>query len=197
MKRLTLRLIHTLPYAALGAIALGAWLAVSMWIGTPPAHALPEYATRTGEPCATCHVNPGGGGPRTLRGLLWSARSRPDQVPTLPGVLIAPGVRDGAELYLIACAACHGTKGEGTFGRELSGTSLREGKIRTTVLNGRARSGMPAFEGQFTPDQLATLVTFVAGLASGEITPPPDSYPLPPAEFKCTPIAGPMKRRGN
>lgn len=190
-------LIRLLQYICIIALVLGVFLAIILWTATQPAHALPEYASRTGEPCATCHVSPGGGGPRTLRGLLWAARGRPDQVPTLPGVLIAPGVSDGAELYDIACGACHGAKGEGIFGTGLSGTALREGKIRTTTLRGRTRSGMPAFEGQFTDAQLEALVTFVAALASGETEPPPDSYPLSPAQFKCAPLAPSARCGGN
>ena len=171
----------------LGALIVGLGLIGALLVSAPPAHALPEFATRTGEPCATCHVSPGGGGPRTLRGLLWAARGAPDQVPLLPGVLIAPGVSDGSGLFDIACAACHGTKGEGIFGRELAGTSLTDGKIQTAILRGRARSGMPAFEGQFTTEQLDALVAFVAGLASGQIQPLPDRYLLPPAQFKSAP----------
>lgn len=172
-------------YGAIALIAAFAFGLVILSGPTPAAHALPEYANRTGEPCATCHVSPGGGGPRTLRGLLWAARGRPDQVPSLPNVLIAPGVTNGRELYDIACAACHGAKGEGLFGAALTGTALREPKIRSNVLRGRERSGMPSFEGQFTDEQLDVLVTYVAGLASGEIAPPPDTYPLPPGKLVC------------
>ena len=168
------------------------WIA-SAWGDHRIAYALPEYASRTGEPCATCHVNPGGGGPRTLRGLLWSARGKPDAVPQLPGVLIAPGVSDGAELYDIACAGCHGRKGEGLFAINLAGIGVSESSIRSFVTRGIPRSGMPTFAGQFTDSQLDALVTFVAGLASGEIAPLPDSYLLPPAQFKCSPVSASAK----
>ncbi len=63
-------LIRFAQYLAIAALALG----VTLWVAAQPVHALPEYAARTGESCATCHVSPGGGGPRTLRGLLWAAR---------------------------------------------------------------------------------------------------------------------------
>jgi mono/diheme cytochrome c family protein len=43
--------------------------------------ALPEYAAQTGEPCATCHVSPSGGGPRGPRGQAWVASNKPAQVP--------------------------------------------------------------------------------------------------------------------
>jgi mono/diheme cytochrome c family protein len=168
------------------------WIA-SAWGDHRIAYALPEYASRTGEPCATCHVNPGGGGPRTLRGLLWSARGKPDAVPQLPGVLIAPGVSDGAELYDIACAGCHGRQGQGLFAISLVGIGVPERSIRSFVVRGIPRSGMPTFGGQFTESQLDALVTFVAGLASGEIAPPPDSYSLPPAQFKCSPASASAK----
>ncbi|MFQ5398835.1 MAG: c-type cytochrome [Anaerolineae bacterium] len=160
-------------------------------------HALPEYSVRTGEACGACHVNPGGGGPRTLRGLLWAARGRPDQVPQLSNVLAAPGVSDGAELYDIACAGCHGFQGEGLFGTAITGTGLRESKIRSAILRGRERSGMPPFEGQFTGEQLEALVAFTAGIASGQIEPLPMSYPLPPAEFGCDPTPATAKCGGN
>jgi len=154
-------------------------------LGESPAHALPEYAERTDESCAVCHVNPGGGGPRTLRGILWSAQGEPDLVPDLGNVLVAQGVEDGAELYDIACAGCHGSFGEGLFGNAITLSGVQESKVESTILRGRERSGMPAFDGRFTDDQLEAIVTFVTGIASGEIEPLPSSYPLPPIELGC------------
>jgi mono/diheme cytochrome c family protein len=167
------------------ALALGMCLITTVFLGVQTAHALPEYAARTGEPCATCHVSPGGGGPRTLRGLLWAARGKPDKVPTLPGILIAPGVSDGAELFDIICAACHGSKGEGLFAIGLVGKSLDAHNVQTFVENGIPLNGMPSFKGQLTDDQLTALVTFVTGLSNGQIAPSPDEYVLPPALFGC------------
>jgi cytochrome c5 len=154
-----------------------------------PGHALPEYAMRTGEPCATCHVSPGGGGPRTLRGLLWASRGKPDKVPALPGVLIAPGVKNGDELYEIGCSACHGKNGEGLFGVTLIDTGLPDAKIRSQVLNGSTLTGMPSFKDKFTADQLNALVAYVVGLANGTILPAPNSYPLEPGQLICSPTA--------
>jgi len=45
------------------------------------AQALPEYASQTGEPCASCHVSPSGGGPRGPRGQAWVASGKPGAVP--------------------------------------------------------------------------------------------------------------------
>ncbi|MBM4422049.1 MAG: cytochrome c [Chloroflexi bacterium] len=197
MKLISLGFTRIFQYITIAMLAVVMYLAVTLWSNAHPVHALPEYAARTGEACATCHVSPGGGGPRTLRGLLWAARGQPDQVPTLPGVLVAPGVADGAELYDIACAACHGQKGEGIFGVELRSTALKEGKIRSAILRGKTRSGMPAFEGQLTDEQLEALVTFVTGLADGEIQPPPDTYLLPPAQLMRVPHQTFPTRGGN
>lgn len=44
---------------------------------------MPDYAARTGEPCATCHVNPAGGGMLADRGRAWVAAGKPDKVPAL------------------------------------------------------------------------------------------------------------------
>ncbi len=185
MKRLFRKPIQSLKILFLIALSLIVVTGITLWAGSSTVYALPEYAARTGEPCAACHVSAGGGGPRTLRGLLWSARGRPDKVPDLPGMLIAPRVTDGMELYQIACAGCHGSKGEGLFAMGLVNTKISPSSIRAYTLVGIPKLGMPPFQGQFTPDQLSSLVKYVAGLSSGEIPPPVDAYPLPPAQFHC------------
>jgi mono/diheme cytochrome c family protein len=176
-------LIHYLQLLAIAGIAVFIFLVIASW--SSPAHALPEYAKRTGEPCATCHVNPGGGGPRTLRGALWASKGKPDEVPALPGVLLAPGVTDGAELFEIACSTCHGLKGEGLFGKELANSGLKDNKIRSNILKGRLQSGMPSFDGKFTDAQLQALVDYVVALADGTAEIPPAEYPLEPPAFNC------------
>ncbi len=148
--------------------------------------ALPEYSTRTGEPCGACHVNPGGGGPRTLRGLLWGARGRPEAIPDLPGLMIAPGVTDGLELYDIACAGCHGYSGEGLFAIDLAGREISRTAARTFIRRGIIDLGMPAFGDQLTEEQLESLSTFVADLGEGLVL--TNEYPLLPAQFICVPV---------
>jgi hypothetical protein len=54
--------------------------------------ALPEYSTQTGEPCASCHISPSGGGLRTPRGQAWVAASKPGVVPDLTEALDLLGV---------------------------------------------------------------------------------------------------------
>jgi hypothetical protein len=74
---------------ASAVLALGA-LALSLI--AQPAGALPEYASQTGEPCATCHISPSGGGLRTPRGQAWLAGHRPGAVPSLEEALALLGV---------------------------------------------------------------------------------------------------------
>ena len=54
--------------------------------------ALPEYSAQTGEPCASCHISPSGGGPRGPRGQAWVASSKPGAVPDLVQSLELLGV---------------------------------------------------------------------------------------------------------
>lgn len=190
MKRLSVGLIRLIRFLSIITLVFVVVISVMLIGDVPATHALPEYADLTGEGCATCHVSPGGGGPRTLRGLVWAVRGKPAKVPTLPGVLIAPNVTDGAELYDIACAACHGKKAEGLFAIGLVGIDISKISTRSFIERGIPRSGMPSFEGQFTDDQLSALVDFVTGLSNGSVKPLPDSYLLPPARFKCDPQKG-------
>ena len=53
----------------------------SLALLSQPTQALPEYSSQTGEPCATCHLSPSGGGPRALRGQAWVASGKPGAVP--------------------------------------------------------------------------------------------------------------------
>lgn len=161
------------------------------------AYALPEYAQRTNESCSTCHVNPGGGGPRTMRGLIWAANGKPDAVPELPGVLLAPGVSDGAELYQIACASCHGVYGEGKVGLRLESGGVQENKIRSTILHGRRISGMPSFDRQFTDEQFEALVAYAVALENGQAELILDTYPLESPQLQGIPHSTPMPSEGN
>ena len=182
MKNFLSGLSRFLVYTAVSFIVI---LSVGFVLGEPSAHALPEYVDRTGEPCSTCHVNPGGGGPRTLRGLLWAASGRPEKVPELENILIAPSEDSGVELYDIACASCHGSSGEGVFAVALTGSGLGEIQIQSAILRGRVRSGMPSYENKFTDQQLQTLVEYVTGISNGTIEPAPESYPLSPGTLEC------------
>lgn len=178
------RVQNTVRNSLLAGLLLGLLLTSFLLIAPRLVYALPEYAERTNQPCATCHISPGGGGPRTMRGLLWIADGRPDEVRTFSNILLAPGVNDPQVLYEAACATCHGGRGEGASTGALLGFDLSGSLIRRRVFTGYPTFGMPSFEGQFTDDQLADLVQYVSDLSAGRIL-PPESYPLPPGEPAC------------
>ena len=185
MNKVPTFLIHFLQQLAIALVGFSVFLLVVQGANNRSAHAFPEYAERTGEPCATCHINPGGGGPRTLRGLLWAASGRPDSVPELPASLMAPGVSDGQELYEIACAGCHGFQGEGLSAMGLAGTGVSETAIRSYLLYGIPQLGMPSFEKQLDAAQIEALVGYLGKLSRNEISAPEEEIPLPAAEFRC------------
>jgi hypothetical protein len=68
-------------------------LAMVLLIVAGPSRAMPEYATNLGEPCATCHISPAGGGLRTARGQAWVAEEKPGAVPLLEEAMLILGVR--------------------------------------------------------------------------------------------------------
>ena len=74
-----------------GSLLLIAALSLAL-MPNSTAKALPEYSSQTGEPCATCHVSPSGGGPRGPRGQAWVASSKPGAVPDLVQSLELLGV---------------------------------------------------------------------------------------------------------
>lgn len=75
----------------LGALCLAVLVVILVAAGQP-IQALPEYSAQTGEPCATCHVSPSGGGLRTPRGQAWVGGGKPGTVPELPEALSLLGV---------------------------------------------------------------------------------------------------------
>ena len=73
-------------------LALALTLAGALLMAGQPTYALPEYATTTGEPCASCHISPSGGGLRTVRGQAWVGGGKPGIVPDLNASLELMGV---------------------------------------------------------------------------------------------------------
>lgn len=69
-----------------------------------PARAMPEYAARVGEPCATCHVSPAGGGLRNVRGQAWVASDKPAVVPSTEDALKILGVQLPADMSIYTAA---------------------------------------------------------------------------------------------
>lgn len=78
------------PFILVGLLLIA--LAVLVARPSSPAQALPEYSAQTGEPCASCHYSPSGGGVRTPRGQAWVGSGKPGIVPGLVESLELLGV---------------------------------------------------------------------------------------------------------
>ena len=57
----------------------------------------------------------------------------------------AEAVGRGAELYSLACASCHGSKGEGKIGPALKGSTLDRNVLEKIIARGIAGTAMSAF----------------------------------------------------
>jgi len=176
--------LHTVAW-----IALGVTLGVLLFAFRPIAHALPEYTTRTGEPCAACHVNPAGGGPRTTRGSLWIAAGRPDQVSPLPGSAApaSPATTDDRAIYeKFACGGCHGAAGEGGVASAINKSEYLADQLTAIIRNGRGTMmAYPA--GVMSDAELAAIIRFVHTIGRGEVKAQPKIEPLTirPARVVC------------
>lgn len=170
-------------------IGLGVLVGVLVFAAWPAAHALPEYATRTGQPCATCHANPAGGGPLAMRGLLWVAEGKPDQVPQLSESEEKPdaAAADGRALYdEFACAGCHGPSGEGGAGPALNQTEWPTDEVTRVIRDGEG--AMMAYEPDTMSDaELEAIVEYVQALGRGEVEAGPvlKKRLLPPVQQTC------------
>ena len=80
-------------------------------------------------------------------------------------------VAAGKALFATNCAACHGAEAKGAIGPNLTdATWLYGGKpadIVHTITQGTAK-GMPAFQANLSPTQIAQLAAFVHGLGGGK-----------------------------
>lgn len=88
---------------------------------------------------------------------------------------VAGGRTDGAELFAVACARCHGDKGKpmphmaSQLGvKDLSAAAFHDRvtdeDIRARIARGSENRRMPAFEGALTAEQIDALVRHVRGL---------------------------------
>jgi len=73
-------------------ILLFVGLALIFFFHPAGVQALPEYSAQTGEPCATCHLSPSGGGPRGPRGQAWVGAGKPGAAPSLAESLELLGI---------------------------------------------------------------------------------------------------------
>jgi len=70
---------------------------------------------------------------------------------------------NGAEIFQQVCAGCHGSKGEGQYGKQLNDGAVLQSLPQKAdevkiVLNGRGL--MPSFESTLTPQQVDAVVEF-------------------------------------
>ena len=79
-----------IQYLSLCVLSLAILLALALPGGQ--VKALPEYSSQTGEPSATCHLSPSGGGARTPRGQAWVGSGKPGAVPDLVAALEQLGI---------------------------------------------------------------------------------------------------------
>lgn len=173
---------------SLAWIALGGLLGILLFWSAVPAHAYPEYTDRTGQQCTACHVNPAGGGPRTLRGLLWIAEGRPDEIPLLPGGDQADvAALDGPTRYnQFECNRCHGSVGEGGIAAPLNQTEWTSEELTEILRNGiGAMNGYPPEV--MSDEEMATLIPYVQAIGRGEVEASVvlNQRPLPAPPLDC------------
>lgn len=168
-------------------VAVGALFGAILFIAWTPAHAYPEYTDRTGQQCTACHVNPAGGGPRTLRGLLWIAQGRPESVPALPGSEKSAAALDGPSLYAqFECSRCHGPVGEGDVGGPLVDREWPTDQIIDVIRNGyeSMKGYSPAV---MSDEEMNALIPYLQAIGRGEVKASIvlQKRLLPPARFVC------------
>lgn len=91
--------------------------------------------------------------------------------PVSGGMMAAVGEKPdedaGGELFASHCASCHGTKGEGGFGPDLTSDDYKFGRtpeaVRESISAGRPE-GMPAFGNQLSALEIDALTSFVLEL---------------------------------
>jgi mono/diheme cytochrome c family protein len=82
---------------------------------------------------------------------------------------------EGAELYVQACAACHGEDGSGGIAMSILDNRLDDASLIEIIAQGRG--AMPGLATTLTPDQMEQVAAFVAELwgVAGAVDPPPET----------------------
>jgi mono/diheme cytochrome c family protein len=115
-----------------------------------------------------------------LAGVLpWRGAAGQSQSP------ISAKVYEGWRQYSVHCARCHG---QDVLGNPVTanlrestapgGPVAEEGPFTAVVAAGRPDRGMPGFQDQMTPEQMAAVYAYVRGRATGEV---PAGRPQRPA----------------
>lgn len=82
-------------------------------------------------------------------------------------------VADGAKTFTESCAVCHGTRGEGKIGPNLTDRAWLHGsspdKVFATIANGVPAKGMPAWEPQLGARKTQALTAFVLSVRNTDV----------------------------
>jgi ubiquinol-cytochrome c reductase cytochrome c subunit len=100
----------------------------------------------------------------------------------------AAQIKQGRELFLVGCAFCHGTNGQGVKtldGKQLGPSLIGVGAAAVDFQVGTGRMPavqpgpqIPQKEGSYTPDEVAALAAYVASLGPGPAIPNESDYSL-------------------
>ena len=96
----------------------------------------------------------------------------------------AAGITEGSELYTKNCAACHGYKGEGTIGPNLTDKFwVHDGDLKGifySIKYGWVEKGMKAWKDDFSPIQIQNITSYIKSI---EGTNPPNAKAPEGKEF--------------
>jgi cytochrome c oxidase cbb3-type subunit 3 len=98
-----------------------------------------------------------------------SSESNSDEPTDLAGMIgNSTSIGHGKETYTANCAPCHGAEGQGNIGPNLADKFWIHGgkpeQIYTTILNGFAEKGMPAWGGILGEQKVRQLAAFIVSL---------------------------------
>ena len=84
------------------------------------------------------------------------------------GMSDASGIDAGKTIFLQTCVACHGTKGEGLIGPNLTDNYWIHGSTMNNIYNtikiGYPEKGMQSWQSMYSPIQIKHLASFIASL---------------------------------
>lgn len=108
-------------------------------------------------------------GPDEIESLLLFVEDR--KAAAVSGTTTAPSAtgvpHPGSELYVAACATCHGADAGGGLATGLAGTALSANDLIARVYGGH-EGGMPAFEGVLTPAEVQDVARYILELEGAE-----------------------------
>jgi mono/diheme cytochrome c family protein len=100
----------------------------------------------------------------TAAAAVWTVASLGLRQPPELSFASEPGAPiDGGEIYAQACAGCHGTKGEGQYGKKLSGGAVMRAFPDAAAQVKVVRDGrglMPGFKSSLDPAQIEAVVDY-------------------------------------